>query len=200
MLRRRFVRDLTGGCTLRLPKGERALLSRLSDELTAAFESLQGSSGESTAPAEVPESMRRLFPPAYSTDEGAEGRFRDVTRAELMEHHREAFALLSASASESHLSDEQLVGWLAALTDLRLVLGTVLGVTDQEAGGGVPRTGQGIVYGYLSALQEELVDYLSGSLPEPVPGADDLVPEDPWGEPLGDLRWDGSQRPEDGEP
>ena len=54
-----------------------------------------------------------------------------------------------------------------------------------------------IAYHYLGGLQSELIDILEGSLPDPVPGADDLVPDDHWGEPPGGLRWDGTPQPGD---
>jgi hypothetical protein len=56
---------------------------------------------------------------------------------------------------------------------------------------------QALYYYYLSGLQTELIDFLSSWLPPPVPRADDLIPEDPWGEPLGGLRWDGTPQPGD---
>ncbi|MGH9304516.1 MAG: DUF2017 family protein [Acidimicrobiales bacterium] len=199
MIRRRFVpeRD-SDGVVLKLPKSERALLSGLAEELSGALDTFSGSA---SGPGEVPESMRRLFPHAYAIDEEAEARFCELTRSELLEHHRHAFEVLAASADAPRLSGAELDGWMAALTDLRLVLGTVLGVTDEEgAPSGLFKSSQGVIYGYLSALQEELVGVLSGSLPPATPGADDLAPDDPWGEPLGDLRWDGSQRPSGPEP
>ena len=53
-----------------------------------------------------------------------------------------------------------------------------------------------IAYMYLGTLQSELIDLLERTLPDPVPGADDLVPQDHWGDPPGGLRWDGTPQPE----
>jgi hypothetical protein len=50
---------------------------------------------------------------------------------------------------------------------------------------------------YLGGLQSEVIDILELTLPDPVRGADDLVPEDHWGEPPGGLRWDGTPQPRD---
>ena len=41
-----------------------------------------------------------------------------------------------------------------------------------------------------------MIDLLSDALPPPLDGADEDVPDDPWGEPLGGLRWDGTPLPE----
>ncbi len=190
-LRRRIARSRRGGYDLRLPAGERALLAALPGQLEHLLGEL---GGEGEAP---PEALRRLFPVAYTRDELAEATYEAVARGELIEHHREALAVLARTSGADHLDEEQAASWLAALNDLRLVLGTSLGVTEEAVAPDEsdPAFSDWVYYGYLSYLQGELVDALEGALPPPVPGADDEVPEDPWGEPPGDLRWDGTQRP-----
>jgi len=147
----------------------------------------------------VPPSLRRLFPPAYTGDDAAERNFVALSRGDLLEHHRGALRILSETASAKSLDATQLQGWLTALNDVRLVLGTVLDVTEDSDASAAPMSQQMAVYYYLSGLQTELVEFLSNSLPDPVPGADDQIPDDPWGEPLGGLRWDGTEQP-GGEP
>jgi len=150
-------------------------------------------------PSDLPEALRRLLPPAYTTDPEAERAYVALTRQDLLEHHRESLETMSATAKATRLDDEQLVAWLAALNDLRLVLGSMLGVTEEDAEPPVDNLHQAewIAYLYLGGLQSEVIDILEGSLPDPVAGADDLVPDDHWGEPPGDLRWDGTQQPGD---
>ena len=120
-----------------------------------------------------------------------------MTRMDLVEHHRESLETMSATASATWLDDDQLVAWLAALNDLRLALGSMLGVSED---GEPPVDGadqaEWIAYMYLGTLQIELIDLLERTLPDPVPGADDLVPQDHWGDPPGGLRWDGTPQPE----
>jgi len=170
-----------------------------SDGAEGAGEEAGGGAARRGAATELPPSLRRLFPTAYSRDEEAEAGFVAMARNELLEHHRQALKTLSATAEATTLSDEETQGWLAAVNDLRLVLGTVLDVRDTEPGVmQEPMSNQMAVYHYLSALEGELVEYLSMSLPEPTPGADDQIPTDPWGEPLGGLRWDGTPQPTDG--
>ena len=122
-----------------------------------------------------------------------------MTREDLVEHHRESLETMLVTARATWLDDDQLTAWLAALNDLRLALGSMLGVTEDEIE--LPladdRQAELIAYLYLGGLQSEIIDILERTLPGPVPGADDLVPEDPWGEPPGGLRWDGTQQPRD---
>ncbi|MHB8457821.1 MAG: DUF2017 family protein, partial [Acidimicrobiales bacterium] len=116
---------------------------------------------------------------------------------ELLDSHQMALTTLAQSAHATKLDEDQMAAWTTALNDLRLVLGSVLGVTDNEAW--VPQGAESsevVIYQYLTLLQSELIDAMERWLPEPVPGADDLVPDDPWGEPLGGLRWDGTPQPE----
>ena len=63
----------------------------------------------------------------------------------------------------------------------------MLGVTEDEAESASDNMHQAewIAYHYLGGLQSELIDILSEELPDPVPGADDQVPDDHWGEPPG---------------
>ncbi len=190
--RRRIRQSRGGGYELRLTAEERALLTVLPGHLVSLLEDV----GE-TPPGDLPDALRRLLPPAYTTDPEAERAYESMTRHDLLEHHRESLETMSATAKASWLDDEQLLAWLAALNDLRLALGSMLGVTEDETEPpvGGPHQAEWIAYLYLGGLQSELVDVLERTLPEPVPGADDLVPDDHWGEPPGGLRWDGTPRP-----
>jgi hypothetical protein len=219
---------MQGGCVVRLTSDERALLAQLPRELEEVLSAVGsigdvdlgqegggGNAGEAdplvTAeetesqtfpPVDgvpvIPPALKRLFPPAYIGDDDAERSFVAVARADLLAHHRRALHVLSETASANALDEEQLQGWLTAINDVRLVLGTVLDI-GEEAGepeaSTSPELPELIAYHYLSGLQSEMVQFLAKSLPDPVPGADDQLPEDPWGEPLGGLRWDGTQQP-----
>ncbi len=191
MIRRR-IRPLRRGhgCQLNLPPEERELLEMLPSELAAVLKGLD------TAEA-PPDNLRRLFPRAYLSDDEAERSYAQSTRGELSETHQRALATLAETARATVLNEEQMGEWMSALNDLRLVLGTVLGVTDDE--GWIPSgpaDSEVVIYHYLTVLQSELIDVMEQWLPDPVPGADDEAPEDPWGEPLGGLRWDGTPQPE----
>ncbi len=195
MNRRRRIRAAAdGGFDIRLPAEERALVATLPVQLVGVLATL---ATPEAAGAPIPEELRRLFPVAYPRNEESEALFRAVAGDELLAHHRESLALLVSSAQATHLDAEELEGWLTALNDLRLVLGTALGVTEDHEfpTEDDPRYGEWVAYDYLGLLVSEVVDALTGVLPPPVPGADDDLPDDPWGEAPGGLRWDGTPRP-----
>ena len=190
--RRRISRARRGGFDVRLPPEERDLLASLPGQLEGL---LDGIGDGLSAP---PPALRRLFPVAYARDEVAEAAYAALVRQELLEHRREALAVLAQTASASHLDDEEAAAWLGALNDLRLVLGTTLEVSEEpvEIQPEDARYADWVCYSYLSFIQGELVEALEGTLAPPIPGADDDVPDDPWGELPGGLRWDGTMRPE----
>jgi Domain of unknown function (DUF2017) len=146
-------RAADGSVELQLSREERALLVGLAAELRSQLE------GETADP-----SLRRLFPPAYD-DEGEERAYRELMGGELLDGRREALELLARTAEQKRLSAEEADGWLRALNDLRLVLGTRLDVQEdtllEELRPDDPRAHGLAVYGYLSWIQEQLVAALS---------------------------------------
>ena len=142
-----------GGIRLRLAQEERVLLAGLTAELQA----LLGDTPEDP-------SLRRLFPPAYD-DEADERAYRELTSDSLLDGRREALDVLARTADREQLSAEEADAWLRALNDLRLVLGTRLDVQEDtfatEPDLHDPRGQALAVYGYLSWLQEQLVEALS---------------------------------------
>ncbi|HEY7018635.1 MAG TPA: DUF2017 family protein [Gaiellaceae bacterium] len=147
-------RTADGGVELQLRPEERSLLTGLAAELR---ELLDGRTGDP--------SLRRLFPPAYD-DEQDEQAYRELMGGELLDGRREALELLARTAGEDRLSAEEADAWLRALNDLRLVLGTRLDVREdtfaEELRQDDPRAPALAVYGYLSWVQEQLVEVLSG--------------------------------------
>jgi hypothetical protein len=193
-LLRRIRPSKNGGYEVHLASEERSLLSVLPAHLVSLLDNV----GE-TPQDELPDALLRLLPPASTTDPDAERAYVSMTREDLVEHHRESLETMSVTAKATWLNDEQLAAWLAALNDLRLALGSMLGVTEEETEPpmGDAEQAEWIAYQYLGALQSELVDILERVLPDAVPGADDLVPDDYWGDPVGGLRWDGTPQPRD---
>ena len=145
-----------GDFRLRLSDGERELLASLPTELTALIEADPADPG-----------LRRPFPPAHEDDEESEVEFRRLMHEELLAGRREALEVLAETARSERLSGEQLDAWLRALTDLRLALGTRLGVTeetyDREIDPDDPQAYELSVFAYLSWLQEQAVEAASAS-------------------------------------
>ena len=157
MLDRARIQPLRGGgVRLRLPRDERALLRGLPAQLRSLLD-------------ESPDdpSLERLFPPAYDDAED-EAEYRRLMGNELLDGRRRALRLLEETAEEDRLTAEQAESWLTALNDLRLVLGTRLGVSEdlllERLSPGDPNAPELAVYAYLSWLQEQLVEALETQL------------------------------------
>jgi hypothetical protein len=150
---RRIERTRHGDFRLRLSQAERDLLRRLPDELQELLD----------ADPNDP-SLRRLFPPAYE-NEADENEYRRLMHDELADGRRRALQVLEETADRDRLSADEAEAWLTALNDMRLALGTRLDVEEGTLLEGVdprdPRAPDLAVYGYLSWLQEQLVEALS---------------------------------------
>jgi Domain of unknown function (DUF2017) len=148
---RPIERTRAGDFRLRLSDGERELLRALPAELASLL-------------ADEPDdpSLRRLFPPAYADDAEDEAEYRRLMRTELLAGRREALRVLEETADRERLDGEELAAWLGALNDLRLVLGTRLGVTEEvyerDLDPQDPRAHELAVYAYLTWLQEHVVE------------------------------------------
>jgi Domain of unknown function (DUF2017) len=139
---------------LRLDVHERVLLSDLLDELEGLLDD-----------PDDPE-LRRLFPPAYS-ERADDEQYRSLVRNQLVSGRAKAVATVRETLVAETLDLEQADQWLRALNDMRLVLGTRWDVTEQldyeQLDLDDPRGRELAVYGYLSWLQEQLVEALAPS-------------------------------------
>jgi hypothetical protein len=148
---RQIWSDSVDGVRLSLNPSEQLLLRDLLDQLEPLL-----------ADPEDP-AVRRLFPPAYSDDESDE-QYRSLVRDQLVTGRTKSLATVRDTVGETSLTAEQADEWLRALNDLRLVLGTRLDVTedlDYESVDLETVTGRDLaIYGYLSWLQEQLVEAL----------------------------------------
>lgn len=154
MIGARIKRTRKGDYQLRLPIEERDLLRSLPGQLRE----LLGTDDPS---------LHRLFPPAYSDDaeHEHEDEYRRLMGDELEEHHRQALTVMEETIDAERLDEEQLVGWLGALNQLRLVLGTRLDVTEDmyehELDPSDSRAPAFALYSYLGWLQEQAVSALA---------------------------------------
>ena len=148
-----FERGQEGAVELRLSRDERSLLAGVVAELRAL---LDGAPGDP--------SLRRLFPPAYDEAED-ERAYRDLMGGELLDGRRAALDVVAQTVEHERLTPEEADAWLRALNDLRLVLGTRLDVREdafaEELRRDDPRAPALAVYGYLSWMQEQLIEALS---------------------------------------
>lgn len=125
------------------------------------------------AGVEVPEDpvLARLLPDGYLDDPQAAREFRKFTESGLrsakVQAARTLLATLPPEGGKVKLSSDQAVAWLRSLNDVRLALGTRLGVTSDFDGLGEgaapddPRFAYILVYQWLAELQDSLVTALS---------------------------------------
>jgi hypothetical protein len=161
MLRRRVKRARGGGFELRIPAEERDLLRSLGPQLREVLVNQASGAQPGDDPA-----VDRLFPVAYPTDEDRETEYRLLVRDELMSSHLGALAVLEETADAERLDEDQLLAWMRALNEVRLVLGTRLDVTEEgderPSDSSDPRAPAFAVYDYLTYLQGEIIEVLSG--------------------------------------
>jgi hypothetical protein len=154
-LDRRVRRTRKGDFELRLPDAERVVLRRLADELRQMLPGTDASLG-------------RLFPPAYADDAEANEEYARLMRDDLLAQRLETLETFERTLDARRVGEDELVAWMGAVNDLRLVLGTKLDVTeevyDQPLDEQTPNAAQLAIYHYLGWLEEQLVEALSSTL------------------------------------
>ncbi len=157
MIRRRIRRNRHGQFEVRLDPPERELLRSLGPQMREIID--DRNAGDAA--------VARLFPPAYRDDKDAEreSEFRLLAGDELRTSHLAALTTLEQSAEAERLDEEQLLAWMRAINDVRLVLGTRLDVTEEgderPTDLSDPRAPAFAVYDFLTWLQGEIIDALS---------------------------------------
>jgi Lon protease-like protein len=158
--RRRFTRTADGRYQVRLRGEERAILAALPDQFDALM-----ASGATAATV-------RLFPPAYSDEPEFDAEYRRLMADELVRRRQEAVALVRATLERDRLTEDELQAWIGMCNDLRLVLGTLLDVSEDRDVLDVDRSsedmGQRVLYVLLSEIVDEGVHALSQGLPPPI--------------------------------
>jgi hypothetical protein len=137
-----------------------------------------------SGPTTVPDDpvLARLFPTAYTQDEEAAAEFRRFTEGTLRDNKASAAVLVIETLEEAGLPDQlgdeditvdveldhdAAVTWMKSFTDIRLALGTRLGVEedDEELWLALPdddpRAHVYDIYQWVGYLQETLVEAIS---------------------------------------
>ncbi|MFN2518107.1 MAG: DUF2017 family protein [Jatrophihabitantaceae bacterium] len=147
------VRRRGGLLRLRLDSIETRLLARLFEDL---LELLSADSFDGPV-------QWRLFPAGYRDDDAADLEFRSLTeltlRTERCERVGQCAADLAGASGELELTDEAGQRWIQVLNDVRLALGTQLGVTEDEPEMDPedPDAGQRAIYYWLTGAQDSMV-------------------------------------------
>lgn len=151
MLRRRRVRRTrAGGYRLDLPDEERDLLRNLLGQLR-----------ELLAASPDDPRVRRLYPTAFPDDPEKEAEYQRFMREELTTSRTSAIETVETSLDAQVLDQMQAVAWMTSLNSIRLVLGTLLDVSEDLDIAELPDDDPDIegyaLYAYLSMLLEELL-------------------------------------------
>ena len=162
--RRSPVRESGNGFVIELGEDEAMLVARLLGELRQLLTNPSPDSSERLLTV-------RLFPVTHPDDEAAEAEYQRLMRDELVQSKLEAIAqvetVLTAERRSDRVVDEGgLVAFMQSLNAIRLVLGTMLGVTDDPSHDEVVEHLEGSpeyhLYAYLSWLLEHCVRTISG--------------------------------------
>jgi hypothetical protein len=112
------------------------------------------------------DSLRRLNPPAYTDEPELEEEYQRLMGDDLRRRRLEALEMMEATVDAERLGEDQLTAWMRSINDMRLVLGTRLGVSEDmamEVDPLDPRAPALALYGYLSWLEEQVVEALSST-------------------------------------
>ncbi|MEZ5343384.1 MAG: DUF2017 family protein [Acidimicrobiales bacterium] len=115
--KRLFQRTGPGRFKVELPQHLRDFLVQLGGELDAAL--------DHDHPA-----LTRLFPTAYPDDAEKDAGYQVFAHGELIDQRREAIALLTNTANDTDVDLDTLSSWMRVINDTRLVLGTLLDVSE----------------------------------------------------------------------
>lgn len=145
------VAPVSGGYELRLDDRERALIRQILGDMRALL-TLDATDLR----------VRRLYPSAYADDASKEDEYRRLTQEELRSARLANVDTVEASIDATTLSEEQLTAWMQAINSLRLVLGTLLDISDDDQelrfDPDDPEARTQALYGYLGGLLDEIVD------------------------------------------
>ncbi len=147
--RRPFERQADGSFSVELDDSVRLVLGNLLEQLRDVL--------RTDSPV-----LARLFPPPYGDDEERNQGYAALAGAELVEGRLAAIDAMVEQLHATELTEDELCSWMRTINDVRLVLGTVLGVTeDDELPDSADRQTYDI-YEFLGELLGTVVAALSG--------------------------------------
>jgi hypothetical protein len=134
---------------------ERAMLAELSRQSRELLEAEDPSSDPAVA---------RLFPAAYRDDPLRSLEFETTLGDAPLHGKLEALSTLERTAERTELSEDELLLWMGALNDLRLVLGTRIEIaeetTEDDFPEGDPNRDAFGIYVYLTWLEDRILRVL----------------------------------------
>lgn len=155
------VRAKADGFVVDLGADESALVRRLTGELRSLLIDPRPDESDQAL-------LARLFPVAHPDDEEMEAEYQRLMRDELVQSKLSAFDIVDETLAGDGLVDEhQLLAVMQSINSIRLVLGTMLGVTDDPDAGevtpGLEDSAEYHLYSYMSWLLEWCVRALTAT-------------------------------------
>jgi hypothetical protein len=149
----RLVTRSGSGFVLHLGKDERAVVTRLLEDLSA----MQTDPGAA-------EAVTRLFPVVHPGDAEQEAEYQRLMREELVQSRSEGIAtaveVLARPGRKVGLDESEMLAFVRAVNSVRLVLGTILDVTEDDDLNAPPElvdSPEYQLYGYLSYVLDACV-------------------------------------------
>lgn len=143
-----------------LGAGDRSTLAELARQSRELLESEDPSSDPAVA---------RLFPAAYRDDPLMSLEFEQTMGDAPKNGKLEALRTLERTADAKELSEDELLSWMGAVNDMRLVMGTRIDITEESTEEDFPDDDPDhdafLVYGYLTWLEDAMLRALG----EPTP-------------------------------
>jgi hypothetical protein len=155
------VRAKGEGFIVDLGADESALIRRLIGELRSLLTDPEPDEGAQAL-------LIRLFPVTHPDDEDMEAEYQRLMREELVQSKLSTFDIVDETLSGDGRVDEgELLAVMQSINSIRLVLATMLGVTDEpdadEVTPGLEDSAEYHLYNYMSWLLEWCVRALTGS-------------------------------------
>src|SRR3990172_3424488 len=111
------------------------------------------------------------FPAPTLDDESINAEFERLMRGDLLAERLASLETMERTLEAERLSEEELVAWLSAINDLRLVIGVRLDVTEGTTAADFsalpdddPRVRTYALYSYLTFLEDHIVGALGSGL------------------------------------
>ena len=131
---------------------DRSMLAQLARQ----SRELIGSEDPSSDPA-----VARLFPAAYRDDPLMSLEFEQAMGETPKNGKLEALATLERTVEAKELSEDELLSWMGAVNDIRLVIGTRIDITEESTEDDFseddPDREGFLVYGYLTWLEDAML-------------------------------------------
>ena len=157
------IQRVRGGYAFNIGDDERRLITRLLTELSQL---LMGESGDPR--------LVRMFPPAYhlADDAEADAEYQRLMREELVASRLTGISTVNAALqSPEPVDEESMVAFVQAINGLRLVLGTMLDVSEDldpdDVDDDDPLVNEHHLYSFLSWLLDWAVRALGQPISQP---------------------------------